>query len=80
MGSILEAASCEEVRVMRFKVIIEETVAQEFEVEAACREEVLAEAKAKYRAGEFVVCPGEVQARRMAVCEPMSDAAEWLEI
>ena len=64
---------------MKFKVIIEEMVAQEFEVEAACREEALAEAEAKYRAGEFVVCPGEVQARRMAVCEPAGEAAEWLE-
>ena len=64
---------------MKFKVIIEETVAQEFEVDAACREVALAEAEAKYRAGEFVLCPGDVQVRRMAVCEPVGDAAEWLE-
>ena len=49
-------------------------------MEAACREVALAEAEAKYRAGEFVLCPGEGQERRMAVCEPMSDAAEWSEI
>ncbi len=64
---------------MEFKVIIEETVAQEFAVEAACREEALEIAREKYESGEFVLCPGEVQGRRMAACEPADEAREWIE-
>lgn len=50
-----------------FVVAIEETIVQEFEVEAKSQAEALARAKELYHSGELVVSPGEVHSKQMAV-------------
>lgn len=51
----------------KFTVAIEETVVQEFEIEAESQTDALNRAKELYSAGELVVGPGEVQSKQMAV-------------
>lgn len=62
---------------MRFKIAIEETVVQEFEVEAETSEEALNITREKYRNNEFVVENGECSGVLMAVVEPKSQMTNW---
>lgn len=50
-----------------FKIIIEETITGTFEVFAETPEQALAFGIEKYKNGEFVLEPGEVQHRQIAV-------------
>lgn len=61
----------------KFIIAIEETVVQEFEVIADDSIEALEIAEQKYRKGEFVLEPGEVQFRQMASVGV--DPTEWIE-
>lgn len=65
---------------MRFKIAIEETVVQEFEVEAETSEEALDIARKKYRNHEFVVESGECQETLMAVIEPQFQITDWVKV
>ena len=60
-------------------VCIEETVTQEFTVTHAEGEDPLEAAIGKYRAGEFVLAPGEVKCKRIAVAAPDGRQMEWSE-
>lgn len=64
---------------MKFKVAIEETVVGEFEVEADNFAEALEKAEENYKKGKFVLEPGEVQFRQMAIVEPSNEKTEWRE-
>ena len=61
----------------KFIIAIEETVVQEFEVMAEDSIEALEIAEQKYRKGEFVLEPGEVQFRQMASVG--DEPTEWRE-
>ncbi len=61
----------------KFIIAIEETVVQEFEVMADDSIEALEIAEQKYRKGEFVLEPGEVQFRQMASIG--DEPTEWME-
>ena len=63
----------------KFTIAIEETVVQEFEIEANSTEEAWDIAERKYRSGEIVLEPGEVQWRQMAIVNPSNEATEWKE-
>lgn len=45
----------------KFTVIIEETVSQDFDIEANSQEEAIKIARDKYRNGEFVLEPGNLE-------------------
>ena len=64
---------------MKYTITIEETVAKDFEVEADSAEEAYKIAERKYKAGEFVLDPGECQFRQIAVTAPNDEATEWKE-
>lgn len=63
----------------KYTVTIEETVSQGFEVEAESAEEAMKIAEEKYHNGEFVLEPGELVAKQMAITSPESEATEWTE-
>lgn len=63
----------------KFVVTIEETVSQGFEVEAETAENAMQIAKEKYRNGEFVLEPGELTCKQMAITSPEGEATEWTE-
>lgn len=60
-----------------YKIGIEEIVSAVFEVEAEDSEQALEIAKEKYRLGEFVLEPGELHSKNIAVLEP--ESTEWKE-
>lgn len=62
---------------MKIKIAIEETVVQEFEVEADTAKEALDIAREKYRNKEFVVENGECQDTVMAVVEPHDQSTDF---
>jgi len=63
----------------KFTVIIEETVAKEFEIFAKDAEEALRTAKENYKKGKFVLEPGNVNFRQMALITSDGDTTEWIE-
>lgn len=63
----------------KYKIGIEETLVQEFEVEAKNFNEALNIAKDNYNNGEFVLSPGEAQCKKIAVTYPNSQCSEWEE-
>lgn len=63
----------------KFTVTIEEMVSQGFAVEAESAEEAMAIAEQKYHDGEFVLAPGELVSKQMAITSPESEATEWME-
>ncbi len=64
---------------MKYTIAIEETVVKEFEIEANDLEEALNVADEKYRKGEIVICPGEVQFKQMTIVNPYCEPTEWIE-
>lgn len=66
---------------MRWKVTIEETVSEEFEVSADTMEEAEEIARGKYKKGELVLEPGKLTSALMEVqSEDGSECTDWVEI
>ena len=63
----------------KYIVAIEEVLVKEFEVSAETREAAMRIAAEKYKNEIFVLTPGEVQSKRMAILEPMDGTTEWCE-
>lgn len=61
----------------KYTIAIEETVVEEFEIEANDFSEALDIASEKYRKGEIVLCSGEVQFKQIAVVKPDCESTEW---
>ncbi len=65
----------------KYQIVIEETVVDDFTVEASSPEEAQSIAEQMYKSGEFVIEDGEVQGRRIAVndtdCENLIDFHEF---
>lgn len=62
-----------------FMVTIEEHVSQTFKVNADNIEEAMEIAKEKYNNGEFVLEPGEVNAKLMMADDGEGDCTDWTE-
>ena len=63
---------------MKIKVIIEERISQEFEVEAENIEEAMEIAEEKYYDGEFVIDNGNVTCREM-MADDGEEQTDWTE-
>ncbi len=63
---------------MKFVINIEEVVSQDFEVEAEDAGEAIEIAEEKYKKGVFVLEPGNLVYKQMAVMEPENKACEWV--
>ena len=64
----------------KFKIIIEEHVSEEFEVEAENMEEAFVIAEKKYYSGEFVLEPGNVSYKLMSgETVDRKESIEWIE-
>ena len=65
---------------MKFKITIEEHVVETFNVEAENIDQAMEIAEEKYKNGEFVLEPGEVQTKlMMAATEDYEEYTEWVE-
>lgn len=66
---------------MIFNVLIEETVSQEFEIEADTLDEAKEITRKKYLGGEFVLEPGDMEAAQMKVFDEKYNCLnDWEEI
>lgn len=63
----------------KYIITIEETIVQDFEIEAESPEEAFEMAEKKYEAGEFVLEPGEVQMVQIAVSDPEDEESTGIE-
>ena len=63
----------------KFRIAIEETVVDEFDIYANDAEEAMRIAEKKYRKGEIVLEPGDCQFRQMAIVRPNNEVTEWVE-
>lgn len=52
-----------------FKILVEETVSEEFEIIAQNEDEALKIASQKYKTGELVLAPGELIGTEISVVE-----------
>ena len=62
----------------KYKISIEETIVDTFEVEANTHEEAIEIAIKNYKTGEFVLAPGHLVAKQMAVEKPNGET-EWFD-
>lgn len=63
----------------KFKITIEETVSQEFEIEATSLEEAMELAEEQYNNGELVLEPGDVVCKQMQGEDEDGYCTEWCE-
>lgn len=63
----------------KYVVAIEETVVQNFEVEANSREEALRKVEKGYKNGNYVLESAEVQTKRMSVLNADNEFDKWIE-
>ena len=59
-----------------FNVTIEELVSEEFTVEAETQEEAIEKAISLYNQGDIVLCPGNLEMKRVGLTK---DPIEWVE-
>lgn len=62
----------------KFVISIEERICEDFNIEADSIEEAIKIAEDKYKKGELVLNPGEVQEKLMMAHEPeTNESTEW---
>lgn len=61
----------------KYKIAIEEIVVDEFELFADSVEDAMRIAEENYANGNFVLCPGLVQYKQMAVVKPLEEITEF---
>lgn len=63
----------------KYTIAIEETIVKEFEVFADNAAVAMRIAEKKYKEGDFILNPGEVQFTQMSVVNPSDETTEWCE-
>ena len=53
----------------KYEIIIEEVISGQFFIEAASKEEAISMAMRKYKSGEFVLSPGNLEQSKIAVVD-----------
>ena len=62
----------------KYSILIEETVSGNFEVLASDEKEAKSIAEEKYKSGEFILAPGQVTNRALAVIRG-NEPTKWME-
>ena len=63
----------------KYIITIEEMISKNFEVEANTIEEAMEVAEHRYRIGEYIIAPGNLVTKQMAVTSPDNELTEWTE-
>lgn len=64
---------------MKFLVTIEELISENFEVDAETVEDAIEIAKEKYNNGKFVLEPGNLVSKQMAIVSNNNELNDWIE-
>lgn len=62
----------------KYRVLIEETISEEFEIEATSKENAISETIKLYKIGELVLCPENIEHRQLSVIDD-SECSKWVE-
>ena len=62
----------------KYRVVIEETVSEEFEIEANSEEEAVSKAIQEYKSGNFVVGSDNVERRQISVVDKDGELTNWI--
>ena len=62
----------------KYRVVIEETVSEEFEIEATCEKDAVSGAIQEYYAGNFIVGSDNVQFRQISVIGEDGEFKDWI--
>jgi len=63
----------------KYRIVIEETISEEFEIQATSEEEAISKAINEYHEGNFVLSPGNVEYRQIAVIGEDDEIKDWIE-
>ena len=64
----------------KYRVIIEETVSEEFELEADSEKDAISKAVDAYKNGEFVLESGNFEYAQLKVTDENEKCSDWIEI
>ncbi len=64
----------------KYRVIIEEIMSEEFELEAESEKEAISKAMGAYKSGEFVLEPGNFEYAQLKVADEDDKCSEWIKI
>ena len=62
----------------KYRVVIEETVSETFEVEATSKEEAVSKAIQGYNTGNFIVGSGNVECKQISVVGEDGELSDWI--
>ena len=66
--------------VKNYRVLIEETISEEFELEAESEKAAISKAIDAYKSGEFVLEPGNFESAHLKVIDENEKCSDWIEI
>lgn len=62
----------------KYRVVIEETISETFEIEATSEEKAVSMSIQEYNAGNFVVSSDNVECRQISVVDENGDLTDWI--
>lgn len=62
----------------KYRVVIEETISEEFEIEATSEKDAVEKAIQEYNAGNFVVSSDNVEQRQISVVDEDGELTDWI--
>lgn len=62
----------------KYRIVIEETISETFEIEATSEEEAVSKAIQEYKTGNFVIGSDNVECRQIAVIDEHGELKDWI--
>ena len=62
----------------KYIITIEETISDNFEIEANTAKEAMKIAENRYSTGEYTLAPGNLVAKQMAIMSSNGEAIKWI--
>ena len=63
---------------MKYRVVIEETISEEFEIEAISEDDAISKAIQEYEEGNFVVYSDNVECRQISIIGKDGEIKDWI--
>ena len=63
----------------KYKVVVEETISENFEIEAENIHEALKISEQQYKNGDLVLSPGNLIFKQILICDEKGNCSDWYE-